>query len=88
MNTATVWLILLIAVLHIVLALSATVFLIKDQNISLATKCVHGLLAWLVPVIGCLFSTHSFLGTSGGRNIIIAKHTQDHPPATSEFDGD
>lgn len=68
MDQATLWISGIAVLVHVLLASVAVAFLYKDREKSVRTKIVHGLLAWLVPFIGCVFSINSFFGVSGSKS--------------------
>ncbi|WP_154224183.1 hypothetical protein [Marinicella rhabdoformis] len=68
MDQATLWILGITISVHVLLASVSMFFLYKDHDIGTRTKVVHGLLAWLVPFVGCAFSINSIFGISGSKN--------------------
>ncbi len=69
MEQVTLWVLGIAISVHVLLASVTLVFLYKDREISVRTKIVHGLLAWLVPFIGGAFSINSFFSLNGGSEV-------------------
>lgn len=73
-------------IVHVFLACVAMFYLYKDDSITISTKVVHGMLAWLVPMIGCVFSINSLFGI-GTNNNYHSSSSYDDYSGSGGFDG-